>query len=417
MACKFQADGKKKTSERRKEQNRNAQRAFRERREQYARTLEGQIAAMQEEASARESENANLKELVGRLQTENARLAARDASFTFNVASSAAASRPVIGSAGTALNSSFATAANMSGPPASFSTKANASQPAKYPVAFRSNSDDSSGPVLDQSFGFFGGGSYQPTPFMPNGILAPLTPPSSGGDATPPNESLFGSEYKAQQNNFVPQQTALSDFFTPNGEHLNPMANFNDLFASTSTPLSSLDPSPVSAADDTVINALSPGSTAALFSAYRDPPSAAERATSRTTASSGIEFESLVATVSPPPQSNALRSSSDPALTLAQDKAGLTSEEDSCKTNITNQLKSLKGAEEFDIDALCSDMWKKATCKEVTRLAVGRFNLAINNLWLTCIFCRFQRLSKRAKGFKICSRKWVCAVFARAEFY
>ncbi|KDQ54956.1 hypothetical protein JAAARDRAFT_60403 [Jaapia argillacea MUCL 33604] len=75
----------------RKEQNRAAQRAFRERKEKHVRDLEDKVAALEAKNAVAQSENENLRDLLTRLQSENMQL--RQASFTFNVPSPAA-SRP-----------------------------------------------------------------------------------------------------------------------------------------------------------------------------------------------------------------------------------------------------------------------------------------------------------------------------------
>jgi AP-1-like factor len=67
----------------RKEQNRAAQRAFRERKEKHVKDLEDQVAALEAKNEATEAENTNLRDLLSRLQEEN--LALKEAQFTFSV--------------------------------------------------------------------------------------------------------------------------------------------------------------------------------------------------------------------------------------------------------------------------------------------------------------------------------------------
>ncbi|GJE94194.1 bZIP transcription factor [Phanerochaete sordida] len=67
----------------RKEQNRAAQRAFRERKEKHVKDLEDKVAALEAKNSAAESENGNLRDLLSRLQSEN--MALKQAAFTFTV--------------------------------------------------------------------------------------------------------------------------------------------------------------------------------------------------------------------------------------------------------------------------------------------------------------------------------------------
>ncbi|THH12169.1 hypothetical protein EW145_g176 [Phellinidium pouzarii] len=75
----------------RKEQNRAAQRAFRERKEKHVKDLEDKVAALEEKNSASLTENESLREVVSRLQAENVRL--RQSAFTFTVPSSASSSK------------------------------------------------------------------------------------------------------------------------------------------------------------------------------------------------------------------------------------------------------------------------------------------------------------------------------------
>jgi AP-1-like factor len=74
----------------RKEQNRAAQRAFRERKEKHVKDLEDKVAALEAKNDAAQSENENLRDLLGRLQKENMTL--KQASFTFAVPKNAASS-------------------------------------------------------------------------------------------------------------------------------------------------------------------------------------------------------------------------------------------------------------------------------------------------------------------------------------
>ncbi|KAH9938989.1 uncharacterized protein BXZ73DRAFT_44209 [Epithele typhae] len=75
----------------RKEQNRAAQRAFRERKEKHVRDLEDKVAALEAKNQLSEQENENLRDLLTRLQSENMML--KQAAFTFT-ASRASNGRP-----------------------------------------------------------------------------------------------------------------------------------------------------------------------------------------------------------------------------------------------------------------------------------------------------------------------------------
>ncbi|KAI0328001.1 hypothetical protein GY45DRAFT_1307703 [Cubamyces sp. BRFM 1775] len=65
----------------RKEQNRAAQRAFRERKERHVKDLEDKVAALEAKNHMTEQENENLRDLLQRLQNENMML--KQAAFTF----------------------------------------------------------------------------------------------------------------------------------------------------------------------------------------------------------------------------------------------------------------------------------------------------------------------------------------------
>ncbi|KAG6841533.1 hypothetical protein C0991_009898 [Blastosporella zonata] len=67
----------------RKEQNRAAQRAFRERKEKHVKDLEDKVAALEAQNEQAVSENENLRDLLSRLQQEN--LSLKQSSFTFSV--------------------------------------------------------------------------------------------------------------------------------------------------------------------------------------------------------------------------------------------------------------------------------------------------------------------------------------------
>ncbi|OBZ80026.1 hypothetical protein A0H81_00164 [Grifola frondosa] len=67
----------------RKEQNRAAQRAFRERKEKHVKDLEDKVAALEAKNQMTESENENLRDLLSRLQNENMML--KQAAFTFSM--------------------------------------------------------------------------------------------------------------------------------------------------------------------------------------------------------------------------------------------------------------------------------------------------------------------------------------------
>ncbi|KAJ7102508.1 hypothetical protein B0H15DRAFT_919654 [Mycena belliarum] len=74
----------------RKEQNRAAQRAFRERKEKHVKDLEDKVAALEAKNDLATSENENLRDLLSRLQNENVML--KEGTFTFSVPKAAGSS-------------------------------------------------------------------------------------------------------------------------------------------------------------------------------------------------------------------------------------------------------------------------------------------------------------------------------------
>ncbi|VDC01968.1 unnamed protein product [Peniophora sp. CBMAI 1063] len=69
--------------QKRKEQNRAAQRAFRERKEKHVKDLEDKVAQLEQKNEQSQTENTQLRELLKRLQDENVML--KQAQFTFSV--------------------------------------------------------------------------------------------------------------------------------------------------------------------------------------------------------------------------------------------------------------------------------------------------------------------------------------------
>ena len=335
-------------SDRRKEQNRNAQRAFRERKEKHLKVLEDQVAVLEQAANKRESENQKLKELVGQLQKENARLAtmgptassnaaAINSAFTFNLPASTAP-------AGTALPKAFSASPN-----AFVLPKQQQQQPAL------------SAPELDNSYLSF---INSPAPFLSAKATSasPLTPPGSTSTASSTSgavEDLFAEP-----------------LFTPGGEHINPLNSFGQSFAA---PTSSA-PSPEAA--------LSPNTSAALFSAYREPVSALSAAP-----------ESSNSWLAPAPwagyndlddlfglSSAASTSSVDVKPVVTSSPPALSPSTSAATCDMLPLWKNVRGSEDFDLDALCRDMTKKATCAEVRRPffaleTVVVLRLAATNRW------------------------------------
>ncbi|KAG8908101.1 hypothetical protein FRB99_000545 [Tulasnella sp. 403] len=117
---KSSSNGDESRAQKRKEQNRAAQRAFRERKEKHVRDLEEQVAALEAKNNTQQSENENLRELLGRLQNENLML--KQSAFTFSfpnastprsqTANSAPRPTPSTSSPGDSLNKSASSPAS-----------------------------------------------------------------------------------------------------------------------------------------------------------------------------------------------------------------------------------------------------------------------------------------------------------------
>ncbi|KAF8523096.1 hypothetical protein BU17DRAFT_63993 [Hysterangium stoloniferum] len=76
----------------RKEQNRAAQRAFRERKEKHVKDLEDKVAQLEAKTETQAAENDNLRDMLSRLQNENTLLKQiKQSSFTFSMPSSSSA--------------------------------------------------------------------------------------------------------------------------------------------------------------------------------------------------------------------------------------------------------------------------------------------------------------------------------------
>ncbi|KAI9445490.1 hypothetical protein H4582DRAFT_1806591 [Lactarius indigo] len=110
----------------RKEQNRAAQRAFRERKEKHVKDLEDKLAELEAKNLSTETENQHLKELLKRLQDENVSL--KTTSFTFSVPRNGELNdRPFDGNVPAfpaSQNSIFAPTSHIPSPPSSAATKA-----------------------------------------------------------------------------------------------------------------------------------------------------------------------------------------------------------------------------------------------------------------------------------------------------
>ncbi|KAG6328401.1 hypothetical protein ID866_10688 [Astraeus odoratus] len=96
----------------RKEQNRAAQRAFRERKEKHVKDLEDKVADLEAKNEEAQAENNNLRDLLARLQEENMTL--KQSQFTFSVPKPGSSSTPVPPSTNASTSSSLPPASPLS---------------------------------------------------------------------------------------------------------------------------------------------------------------------------------------------------------------------------------------------------------------------------------------------------------------
>ncbi|CAE6463559.1 unnamed protein product [Rhizoctonia solani] len=192
----------------RKEQNRAAQRAFRDRKEKHVRDLEDKIQELEQKYNTSESENTNLKDLLKRLQSENMML--KQSAFTFEFAptdksSSLTATSPT---ANTASSLSSASTNPFTSPSHSHSSASPESTTANYVPKIPNNSlftanntpspnlnahSDSRENVTINAAGmltFSNPSTTQPTPATP---ALPLSSPGAGPSSAFSHASLFTS--------------------------------------------------------------------------------------------------------------------------------------------------------------------------------------------------------------------------------
>ncbi|KAF9229815.1 hypothetical protein BS17DRAFT_724022 [Gyrodon lividus] len=209
----------------RKEQNRAAQRAFRERKEKHVKDLEDQVAALEAKNEATEAENTNLRDLLSRLQQEN--LTLKQAQFTFEVPKPAQASTSTATSTVQSSPFSFFDSAS------SFPSAAGPSQPSSKPPPLSGETDWNSLTTFDPS------------------MLSMLDEPSSLPMQTDYSSSPFGQyalpqSYKTIANN--PLLMSFADETPPSATtHTttsNPFEQFNFNFPSPTNSWSSTAQSP-----------------------------------------------------------------------------------------------------------------------------------------------------------------------------
>ncbi|KAH9964504.1 hypothetical protein BC827DRAFT_1187508 [Russula dissimulans] len=152
----------------RKEQNRAAQRAFRERKEKHVKDLEDKVAELEAKSSSAETENQQLKELLKRLQDENVSL--RNTSFTFSAPRNGDPTDRSFSSFASSPSSVFTPASHLPSPSSSGAPQSVTSQPSSSsldtPSAFPGDIDfgtlgssamnllDDSDAIMSYDFGY-----------------------------------------------------------------------------------------------------------------------------------------------------------------------------------------------------------------------------------------------------------------------
>jgi len=281
---------------------------------------------LEEAASLRDAENKILKDLVLKLQSENARLSAFDGTpFTFTV--------PTSSSTTASLNSSLA-------------------QPSTGPKT--SSSLVNSGSAASAR-SFTSATNYQPN--------IPLASSASATTLnTYPNATL--------------EELLAEPLFTPSGDHLN-FSSFNSFpLTSSSDGLGGEMP---------VEDALSPNTSANLFTAYRESSdeflatssaNAAEIAPWAGYADLDDLFGLAKPVVSPALSPSSLSTLDSqyqealPSLTSTSSASSVqsSSSEKPLECPLKPILQNVRGSEDYNLDALCNDLFKKATCTEVASL-------------------------------------------------
>ncbi|CAE6395019.1 unnamed protein product [Rhizoctonia solani] len=196
----------------RKEQNRAAQRAFRDRKEKHVRDLEDKIQELEQKFNTSESENTNLKDLLKRLQNENMML--KQSAFTFEFTPTDKLSNQMSTSPATNTNSSLSSSGTnpFTSPSHSHSSASPESTTANYVTKSPNNSlfsgnntpsphlnarSDSRDSVTVNSAGmlaFSNPSTAQPTPITPAlSVSSPGAGPSSISHNAFNQTSLFTS--------------------------------------------------------------------------------------------------------------------------------------------------------------------------------------------------------------------------------
>ncbi|SCV71629.1 BQ2448_3217 [Microbotryum intermedium] len=343
-----------KTTDKRKDQNRKAQRAFRERKEKHLKDLEDRVSSLEQESSEKAAENAALKQLMERLQNENERLKVFETAFSFSYAKDVS-------------NSTTMSTAPQFKPPTPLTEQDELTRIS----AFTSPSSTSSAPLSETS-----------SPFDTNGFITSNMPTPAPVFNTNP------SAFALPQQGSYPLHASGSSSVSPLGfsppmyDATNRQASLDEQLFLGSLPGAS--PASTHAGSSSASGASThmttpPGmSTADLFTAYRDSFGA-------TDLTSLGEFDALFNTsdlstgLSPAPGAPGTTSTPEDLLAAFVKSpspvasASLSKAETSLPEGLTTSecpYVSPGAKYEFDVDGLCAEMKLKATCQEKAREAL-----------------------------------------------
>ncbi|KAJ7071586.1 hypothetical protein C8F01DRAFT_1217056 [Mycena amicta] len=221
----------------RKEQNRAAQRAFRERKEKHVKDLEDKVAALEAKNDQASSENENLRDLLARLQNENVLLKQKQSQqFTFSVpkAGTAISSTTAARSAPTPISASSSTPATSTPNPLDWSSLM-AFDPAVLNLLDDTPQQTATDGAMKMNFGFSPQPSQQPSSSTAlSGVFTTIasnpmfTSFASAFDLTPPHHNLSSSSPPSSSSVKTPSTfgfDTLSAWSTPNPDN-----TFDDLF-------------------------------------------------------------------------------------------------------------------------------------------------------------------------------------------
>ncbi|KAF7367426.1 BZIP family transcriptional factor [Mycena sanguinolenta] len=264
----------------RKEQNRAAQRAFRERKEKHVKDLEDKVAALEAKNDAATSENENLRDLLSRLQNENVML--KESSFTFAVPKAG-----VSGSVYSTIRSPATSASTSSPQPPNGANPLDYSSLTTFDPAMLSLLDDTpqhtaTDGAMQMNFGF-GESSSVPAksyttiasnPMFTSFASAFDSQPSLSPPAPGPAESSSTPSTNASPFNF--DMGSLSAWSTPNPDN----GAFDDLFGGF------MGGNPIDFNDFNVLMANSPSSSISPVAHHASLNTTAARSPANSTTSS-----------------------------------------------------------------------------------------------------------------------------------